>query len=349
MMWFIVGFIEPAVQTDEFNTTGNFMTSTIKTLHLDDVIANHTRDMSGRVVAITGTTSGTGYICARELAKLGAKVLLLNRASSRSESSLAQLKNDVPQGQFEAIDCDLQDFASVRQAAQKIKAAHEKLDVLCNNAGVMALPDQATKDGYCVQMQTNCISHFLLTRELFGLLNKSDDGRIVNHTSMARLGSPLETAYFGKNGGNLGGDGTSEENQTFGGPRWARYHQTKLANCAFTYELKRRFEAKGFTHLKALLAHPGLSATQLQVTTAATGGMDLEGEFMKQAQSPEDGATGIIRACADPKAESGNFYGPTAGWSGFPDLLEPEDYLSDEPNRKTNWDGCEAAVGPFAV
>ena len=320
----------------------------IATKHLNELISNHTQNMKGKVVAITGTTSGTGYVCARELAKLGAEVLLLNRDSERSERAFAQLKEEVPQGKLVRISCDLQDFESVRKAATTIIESYKQLDVLCNNAGVMALPDRATKDGYCVQMQTNCISHFLLTKELFPLLQKSPEGRIVNHTSMARLGPPLDGAYFEKRGGDLGGDGTDTENSSFSGPRWARYHQTKLANCAFTYSLKEKFEARGFKNLKALLAHPGLAATQLQVTTSDEGGMSLEGEFMKQAQSAEDGALGIIRCCADPNAQSGDFFGPE-GWTGYPNALEPEPQLFAAETLRINWEGCSAAVGSFDI
>jgi hypothetical protein len=159
----------------------------------------------------------------------------------------------------------------------------------------------------------------------------------------------LQEEYFGKNGGNLGGDGTEEENAAFQGPRWERYHQTKLANCNFTYGLKEKLEAANITHVLPLLAHPGLALTQLQVTTAATGGMDANSPFMAQAQSAEDGATGIIRAAMDPTSKSGDFYGPTAGWSGYPDLLPPEDLLLDASNIRINWEGCENAVGVFEI
>lgn len=317
------------------------------TLHLDTVLTQHAQDLTGRVAAITGTTSGTGYVCARELARLGARVILLNRASARATDSLAQLQAEVPEGQFDAVVCDLQDFASVRAAAQTILGRYDRLDILCNNAGVMALADTATTDGYDVQMQTNCISHFLLTQQLFVLLSKSPDGRIVNHSSGARRGPDLDAQYFGQNGGNLGGDGTPEENGSFGGPRWRRYQQTKLANCAFTYGLKQRFDAKGLTNLKALVAHPGLAKTQLQVTTGQAGGMN-DHSIMDRAQSMEDGATGIIRACADPAAQSGDFYGPS-GWTGFPEKLPPEPALFDAENVRINWEGCEAAVGAFEI
>lgn len=319
------------------------------TLHLDKVIESHGQDMAGKTVAITGTTSGTGYVCARELAKLGARVLLLNRSSERSDNSLQSLRKEVPTAEFDQIECDLQNFDSVRNAIKDISERYDVLDVLVNNAGVMANRDVATRDGYDVQMQTNVLSHFLLTKGLFPLLRKSKEARIVNHSSMARLGGPLAEEYFEAKGGNLGGDGTEQENAAFKGPRWERYHQTKLANAVFTYGLKNKLENAQISNVIPLLAHPGLAATQLQITTATHGGMDASSGFMNQAQSPEDGATGIIRASVDPEAKAGNFYGPTAGWTGYPDLLEPEKMLYSENNLRINWDGCEKAVGSFEI
>lgn len=322
---------------------------TAETKHLQDVIQNHGRDLTNKVVAVTGTTSGTGYVCAREAAKKGATVILLNRPSERATKSLALLRQEVPTATFRAVACDLQQFDSVRAAAAEITANFEVIDTLVNNAGVMALKDTATKDGYDVQMQTNVLSHFLLTKELFPLLKKSDEARIVNHSSMARLGGPLEAMYFEQRGGNLGGDGTEEESHSFQGPRWQRYHQTKLANATFTYGLKNKLEAAGITNVTPLLAHPGLAATNLQITSADHGGMPHNSDFMQQAQSAEDGAGGIVRAIFDPNAQPGDFYGPTAGWSGYPDKLEPEELLLDEANLNTNWDGCEKAVGAFGL
>lgn len=320
----------------------------IETKYLKRTIQEHTQDMTGKVVAITGTTSGTGYICARELGKLGAQVLLLNRESPRAKESLAKLMAEVPGGKFEAISCDLQDFDSVRNAAREIEGRFERLDVLCNNAAVMAFPEQATKDGYDIQMQTNSIAPFLLTKELFPLLKRSKEGRVVNHTSAARLGSNHEARYFKKGTTDLGGDGTDEQNAHFGGPRWERYHQSKLANCTFTYGLVTRLKEKGVTNVKVMIAHPGLAKTGLQAAAANVGGMDLESEIMKGAQSAEDGALGILRACADPSAESGDFYGPV-GWTGFADKLPPEPLLLDPENIRILWEGSEAAVGVFEV
>ena len=105
----------------------------------------------------------------------------------------------------------------------------------------------------------------------------------------------------------------------------------------------------GIENIKALVAHPGLALTNLQVTTAKDGGMDGESDFMNNAQTAEDGATGIIRAIMDPQATSGDFYGPVAGWKGYPDLLDPEELLTDPSNLKINWEGCEKAVGSFKI
>ncbi|MES0490042.1 MAG: SDR family NAD(P)-dependent oxidoreductase [Leptospirales bacterium] len=322
------------------------MTKEIKTLHLDNVLQNHTQDMTNKVVVITGTTSGTGYVCAREMAKLGGSVVLLNRESERSVSSFKNLKAEVSDGKFDSITCDLQDFDSVRKAIDEIKSKYEKVDVLCNNAAVMALKDQATKDGYDIQMQTNCISEFLLTKELFPLLRKSKEARVINHSSNARLGNPLDIKYFGKNGGNLGGDGNEEENSNFSGPRWQRYHQSKLANCAFTYGLKQKLEQHNINNVISLLAHPGLALTNLRFQTIETGGMETNSPIMGNAQTAEDGALGIIRACSDKEAKSGNFYGPKE-WTGFAEVLPPEDLLLDPENIRINWEGCETAVGEF--
>ncbi len=325
------------------------MTNQIETKHLDEVIENHSQDMTGKVVAITGTTSGTGYVCAREVARKGATVILLNRDSERSKKSYQQLLEEVPSGKFDPIACDLQNFDSVKNTVKEIKAKYDTIDVLVNNAGVMALKDEPTVDGYDAQVQTNNISHFLLTKELFPLMKNSKESRIVNHSSQARLGGPLEMKYFEKNGGNLGGNGTEEENQNFQGPRWERYHQTKLANCAFTYGLKNKLEEAGITNVIPLLAHPGLSLTNLQVTTAADGGMESNSGLMAQAQSAEDGATGIIRAAMDPNVKPGDFFGPAEGWTGFPEKLTPEDYLYSDTNIRINWEGCEKAVGRFEI
>eukprot|EP01035_Chromulina_nebulosa_P032719 gene32719-43731_t len=217
--------------------------------------------MEGKVVVVTGasTTTGLGWIAAKTFATKGARIFLLNRNSERAVNAEAQLKAAVPGAAVSTIDCDLSSLNSTQSAADKLNAELRDIgiDVLCNNAGVMALKDVATADGYDVQMQTNHLSHFLLSREVFPLLEKAaelrGEARIVNHSSGARkMGGKLQAKYLGKNGGNLGGDSSS---MFFGGARWTRYGQTKLANVVFTLALRDKLATKN-PKVKALCATP---------------------------------------------------------------------------------------------
>mmetsp|Transcript_6739 Transcript_6739/g.16908 ORF Transcript_6739/g.16908 Transcript_6739/m.16908 type:complete len:368 (+) Transcript_6739:310-1413(+) len=224
---------------------------------------------TNKVVVITGTTSGTGFVAARTAGELGAEVVLLNRPSDRATKALDGLRAAVPSATFVPIDCDLQNFDSVKVAATKIKEKYNETGIycVCWNAGIMATPDKATTDGYDTQMQTNHLSHFLLTAELFPLIEKyatsNGDARIVSHSSGARHMTPdncLERKYFEKNGGNLGGD---EMTGGFSGGPFLRYFQSKLANAVFTQALHQKLLAKGSTNVKSVCADPGMSATSL--------------------------------------------------------------------------------------
>jgi NAD(P)-dependent dehydrogenase (short-subunit alcohol dehydrogenase family) len=192
--------------------------------------------MADKVVVITGATmpNGLGFVCAKTVAMKGAKVILLNRLSERASAAVNLLKSEVPGADVSTIECDLSSFTSVRSACEALtkQVKDTGIDVLCNNAGVMALADEATVDGFDVQMQTNHLSHFLLCKELFPLLEKAaavhGEARIVHHSSGARhMGGVLQAKYLGKNGGNLGGNSAS---MFCGGARWIRYGQSKLAN-----------------------------------------------------------------------------------------------------------------------
>ena len=334
----------------------------------------------GKTVVITGTTSGTGYILAETCVERGAaNVLLLNRPSSRAVESEKKLQdlatataaavvaaNSPSDGVatiptttvVEAIDCDLQDLASVRQAISTIQSKYEAIDVLCNNAGVMALEDIATKDGYDVQSQTNHLSHFLLTKELFPLLKRAaelrGEARVVNHSSMVRFGSPLKVDYFEPNsGGKLGGNGG---NSVFmNGARWERYHQTKLANAAYSYELSERFRKMSTDNgtLKAMCAAPGLSSTNLQLNTKANNGMsDFSMLFMKLSQSAKDGTLPLLAACFHPDAKNGEFYEPSkmGGIYGPPVQVKFDKNSLIEEQRVMLWTKSEEACGgPFSI
>jgi NAD(P)-dependent dehydrogenase (short-subunit alcohol dehydrogenase family) len=314
---------------------------------------------AGKTIVITGCTSGTGLVLAGTARRKGANVVMLNRKSPRAEAAFSAIEAIEGSGKVTHIDCDLTTFESVRAAAEKVKAeCADGVDVLCNNAGIMAFPDDATSDGYDIQMQVNHISHFLLTKELYPLLEKkaeaTGDARIVNHSSIARYGSPLEEKYFGKNGGNLGGNEGSAVK--FNGPRFERYHQTKLANMVFTSALVEKLAAKG-SKVKALVAHPGVAKTSLAVTMGTTGVSipSILGPLLSFVfQSAEDGTLGIGRCCLQAGVESGEFYGPAGGekaMKGEAVKLDfgPANICSGDEAKKMLWEKSSEAVGEFIL
>jgi len=325
---------------------------------------------SGKIVVVTGCTTGTGYVFARTAALKGATVVMLNRESDRQKKLAKELADECPDAEANNrlvhIPCDLMSFDSVRSASAAVKQrfAETGVDVLCNNAGVMALKDEATPDGYDVQMQTNHLSHFLLTCQLFPLLRTAAEQRgdacVVNHSSLARKGAALDAKYLGKNGGNLGGNGAS---MLFNGARWARYHQTKLANIVFTLGLHDRLQASANPadkKIRSVCAAPGLARTQLQRTTGKDGGMHADACFMKLSQSAEDGTLPLL-TCAfgveqDDKAPamrivSGQFVEPaSAGGAYGKPVVTGLDATCKEPKaRDMLWAESEKACGDFRL
>lgn len=306
--------------------------------------------MIGQTVAITGCTSGTGFVLAQTCGDLGARVIMLNRPSERADAALLALIKRGADTAF--VPCDLQSFASVRAAAAKLKEiCIDGVDVLCNNAGVMGMPDIATGDGFDIQMQSNHLSHFLLTSQIWPLFEtaatKQGEARIVNHSSGARKAppAPLSAKYLGKNGGKLGGDGFP------GFDKWRRYQQSKLANLLFTYALHDKIAQERPTFagkIKSLCAHPGPTDTGLQAKTTKAGGTQLFDQFiiwraLKIAQSAEDGALGIIRASCEPGVESLGFYGPAGFSKGGPAELLPQERNAE--GEQLLWDESLKATG----
>lgn len=291
------------------------------------------------------------------LADKGARLVVLNRKSERADQALQKLKEHFPDSTIDGVECDLKSFISVRKAAEQVKellVPEGCVDVLCNNAGVMAMKDEATVDGYDVQMQVNHLSHFLLTKELYPLLLKASDARgearIVNHSSIARLNPnrPVEAKSLEKNGGALGGDGKVAT--------WTRYQQTKRANGLFTYALRDRFEAKK-SNVKAMLAHPGVARTALIANTGKDGagftgvvGSCLQWMFSSsfRSQTEEDGTLGILSCMCLSDAPNGAFYGPGKkgdGYRGPAVLISPEKEITDKTQIELLWSKSEEAIG----
>jgi len=319
-------------------------------------------DVSGKVFAITGTTSGTGFVAAKTVAAHGGEVLLLNRPSSRSVASLEKLKAEVPEGKFFAIDCDLQDFGSVKSACETIKSKYTSLYCLSNNAGIMATADEITSDGFDKQMQTNHLSHFLLTKELFPLLLASakqiGDARIVQHSSLARdmtSNSKLEEPFLKKyeKDGSLGGDDRSGTNDmVMKGPQWERYKHSKLANSVFNHALTDRIKASSDPAVSKILstsAHPGVSQTNLaghmkgsnKIMSFVSG--IIESIFL---QSAEDGTMGLLKGMMDApeNIEAGVLYGPKS-MTGWAYALPPKPHETDQEAKDMLWKMSEDAIG----
>ncbi|KAL3933835.1 MAG: hypothetical protein SGBAC_010224 [Bacillariaceae sp.] len=311
-------------------------------------------DVSGKVFVITGTTSGTGNAAARTVAKLGGEAVLLNRKSERSSNSLALMKEEYPNAKLVPFECDLQSFESVKTAIAAIKLKYSSIYCLACNAGIMATPDKATVDGYDTQMQTNHLSHFLLIEELMPLLeegaNVHGEARIVTHSSGARdaCQTPdkgLDAKFFGKNGGNLGGD----EMKLFKGPVFERYFQSKLANSVHMYGLHERLQKSG-SKVKAISCHPGGSDTNLgdHLKFGWLTDMVVKGMFKFMVQSQEDGALGLLRGMMDPEAESGVLYGPkNSGLKGAAVPNPPKEYETDPKAIAMLFKTSEEAVAPF--
>ena len=323
-------------------------------------------NVHGKVFVITGTTSGTGFVAAQTVAEKGGHVVMLNRPSPRVQEALTRLRTAVPHGKFSIVECDLQNFASVKRAAQEVKAKYSVIYCLCNNAGIIFNEDEATVDGCDIQIQTNHLSHFLLTKELFPLLEayattvttKEVSPCVVFHSSAARSMTKkgLEQRYFEKNGGNLGGNSNS---LFFGGARMIRYAQSKLANSVMMHALHNKLQARNEKNnttnnsntIRAIACHPGACPTNIGKDMQLPCFEDL---LMRHVvgkclvQSVEDGTMGLLRAMMDPTAQSGVLYGPAGGgssMSGPPVPNPPTSHETDIAAQNMLWETSEATTG----
>ena len=250
-------------------------------------------DQTGRIALVTGASSGLGYETARALAQHGAHVLMGCRNPDRATAALERVRAAAPDAAVEVVALDLADLSSVLAAADSINTTHTHLDLLINNAGVMAVPLQHTVDGFEMQFGTNHLGHFALTGMLLGLLDATPGARVVSVSSQ------------GHRMGRIAFDDLDASN---GYHRWLRYGQSKVANLLFAYELQRRLVANGSSTV-SLACHPGGSNTEL----ARDAGL-LMRVFQPMAdlvmQSAAMGALPTLRAATDLSATGGQYYGP---------------------------------------
>jgi NAD(P)-dependent dehydrogenase (short-subunit alcohol dehydrogenase family) len=288
-------------------------------------------DQSGRTAIVTGANSGLGLATACELARAGAHVVLACRNVEKGEAARAAIASEVPGAELELEALDLSSLDSVRSFAGGYRERHDGLDLLINNAGVMATPRGRTADGFELQFGTNHLGHFALTGLLIDAIEGRPDGRVVTLSSTAhRFGA---IAFD-----NLGG-----EHRYF---RWRAYGQSKLANLLFALELDRRLRAAGST-VKSLAAHPGYAATNLQ----HAGPPGIDSAIMRVtnlvAQSGEMGALPELYAATAPGLEGGTYVGPdgVGEQRGHPKPVSPNRAARDETTARRLWDVSEELTG----
>ena len=289
-------------------------------------------DQSGRTAIVTGANSGLGLNTACELARAGAHVVLACRNLDKGEAARAGIAAQVPGAQLELEALDLSSLDSVRSFAQTFRDGHEGLDLLINNAGVMATPRRHTADGFELQLGTNHLGHFTLTAQLLDMIEGRTDGRVVTLSSNAHK---MGRIAFD----NLGG-----ERHYF---RWRAYAQSKLANLLFALELDRRLRAAG-SSVKSLAAHPGYASTNLQ--HAGPPGIDsaiMRVSNVVIAQSEEMGALPTLYAATEPGLESGTYVGPDgfAEQRGHPEPVRPNRAARDEDVARRLWEVSEQLTG----
>jgi len=262
-------------------------------------------DQSGRVAVVTGANGGLGLETARALAEHGATVVMAVRDQEKAAAAEATIRAAAPDADLRLVPLDLGDQSSVKAAAKAIAAEHPSVDLLVNNAGLMAMPERQTADGYEMQIGVNHLGHWTFTAGLLAPLLRAAEGgrkpRIVTVTSVARFtGSPI--------------DPTNPHLRGRYDP-WRAYGQAKLANYHFGLGLQRQIEDAGVDAM-SLLAHPGLTNTDLQSRTNREGGAGFLGPFFDRltdvaGMSPKGGARMQLRAATDPGAKGGQLYAPS--------------------------------------
>jgi NAD(P)-dependent dehydrogenase (short-subunit alcohol dehydrogenase family) len=257
-------------------------------------------DLSGRVAVVTGANGGLGFETASALAGSRATVVMAARDTERAEKAAADIRAVTGSARLEIVRVDLASLRSVQEGAVTILGGHPQVDILVNNAGLMAVPQQLTEDGFEMQFGVNHLAHFALTGLLLPGLLRAEGARVVTVTSTAH--------HFGR--------AVDRDNPHLQGRygQWTAYFQSKLANYHFALGLQRWFDRRA-ARANSLLAHPGLSNTNLQANSVLqTGGGAGQDFFHRMAttigMSAADGALPQIRAATDPQARGGEMYAP---------------------------------------
>jgi NAD(P)-dependent dehydrogenase (short-subunit alcohol dehydrogenase family) len=285
-------------------------------------------DLTGTRALVTGANSGLGFETALELSRHGADVVLAVRDRGKAAKAAERMPGDP-----DILELDLADLASVRNAAERALSAYERIDLLINNAGVMATPERRTRDGFELQIGTNHLGHFALTGLLMPLL---ENARVVTVSSF--MHKTVRRVRLG----DLRGAGVYR--------KWAVYGKSKLANLLFMYELDRRAKAKGIS-LVSVGAHPGYAVTHLQTSGPRLGGNGLEQRVLSGftrlvGQPAAVGAWPILYAATRPDATGGEYHGPGAlGLWGGPGTASTTRAARDPELARLLWSWSADATG----
>lgn len=287
-------------------------------------------DQTGRTAIVTGANTGIGFETARMLALKGAKVVLACRSPEKGAAALARIRAENPKGETSLAALDLSDLDSVSAFASAFASKHERLDLLVNNAGVMVPPLGRTKQGFELQLGTNHFGHFALAGRLLPLVLRTPGARVVVVSSTAQ------------NFGRIDFDDLNWERRSYSATD--AYSQSKLATMMFALELHRRLgrAREACASVRALAAHPGWTATDLQRTA---GLVRVFNPLF--AMKPEDGALPTMRAATDPQAGSGSFWGPSRFFelNGPPAPAKIPKRAQDEAAAARLWEESEKRTG----
>lgn len=287
-------------------------------------------DQTGKIVIITGANSGLGLASAKKLAQKGARVIMACRSQKRGQEALKRVVPNATSSPRLML-LDLADLKSVQQFATQFKQEYDRLDILLNNAGIMATPYAETRDGFEKQVGVNHLGHFALTGHVFSHLLATPGSRIVNVSSLAARNGEIRTDRF-------------REPDNY--KPWAAYQQSKLANLMFTCQLQQRLSGKDTL---ALAAHPGGAATNLgrNVQSGAFMTWIAENILLPLLPSADQNARPQLYAATATDVQGGAYYGP-GGWgeiAGAPQKVDMPKTLGTPADWKRLWKTSEELTG----
>lgn len=293
-------------------------------------------DLTGKVVVITGANSGLGLESTKAIAAKGATVVMACRNLTKAEKAKSEVLQAVPNAKLDVMALDNASLASVKAFAEAFKAKYDQLDILLNNAGVMAIPRTETADGFEMQLGVNHLGHFALTGLLIDVITKTAGARVHNTASSAAFN------------GNINFDDLMGR-ENYG--RWTAYGQSKLANIFFSNELDRRLKAAGHDTISNS-SHPGFVMTNLQANSAEKSGNPLFERilipvaFFFMGQEASMGVLPQLHASTAQSAKGGVFYGPKKmRMRGYPAEQKSNNAVNDAAALKRFWEVSEELTG----